>query len=146
MSLYALDSNVLLYAELEPKSDKGRRAADLIRIVARRGVLATQVLGEFLNVVRRRRPVAFQEARMQAETYRKVFVLVPTDAAILSAAALFAERYKLQFWDSVIWQASVRGGAVMLFSEDLQDGFEVSGMRAVNPFTADAAGLAALLA
>jgi predicted nucleic acid-binding protein len=145
VSLYALDSNILLYAELEPDSDKGQRAAQLIGDIAGRGVLAAQVLGEFLNVVRRRRPASFGEARRQADVYREVFALVPTDAALLAAAARFAERYKLQFWDSVIWQASAHGGAAVLFSEDLQDGFEVDGMRAINPFPLEAADLASLL-
>ena len=74
------------------------------------------------------------------------FALVPTDAVLLAAAARFAERYKLQFWDLVIWQASAHGGAAVLFSEDLQDGFEVDGVRAINPFQRDLASFAALLA
>lgn len=145
MSLYTLDSNILLYAELEPDSDKGQRAAELIGTIAGRGVLAAQVLGEFLNVVRRRRPASFGEARRQADVYREVFALVPTEAALLAAAPRFAERHKLPFWDSVIWQASAHGGAAVLFSEDLQDGFGADGVRATNPLQPDPAGFAALL-
>lgn len=137
MTRYALDSNVPLYAELEPDSEKGRRAARLIAAVADRGVLPAQAIGEFLNVVRRRRPAALAEARRQVEAYRAVFAVVPSDAETMLAAARFAERYDLQFWDSVIWQASVRGGASVLLSEDLQDGFEVDGMRVVDPFAAE---------
>lgn len=71
----ALDSNILLYAELEPDSDKGALAADTIAAAALRGILAAQVLGEFLNVVRRQ-PKRLTEAQVQAALYRlqgKVF-------------------------------------------------------------------------
>jgi predicted nucleic acid-binding protein len=44
----ALDSNILFYAELEPDLVKGRRALDIIQAAAPRGVLAAQVLLEFL--------------------------------------------------------------------------------------------------
>jgi predicted nucleic acid-binding protein len=130
----AFDANVLLYAELEPDSNKGDRAAQLIAAGASRGVLAAQALGEFLNVVRRRAPVAFEEAQRQAEAYRAVFTVVPTGAGIILEAAAFARRYRLQFWDAVIWRASVAGGAAILLSEDLQDGFAAEGMQVVNPF------------
>lgn len=137
MTRFALDSNILLYAELEPESDKGRRAARLIAAVADRGLLPAQAIGEFLNVVRRRRPAALAEARRQVEAYRAVFAVVLSDAETMLAAARFAERYSLQFWDSVIWQASVRGGASVLLTEDLQDGFGADGLRAVDPFAAE---------
>jgi predicted nucleic acid-binding protein len=52
----ALDSNILIYAEIEPDSEKGMRAADLILRIARDGVLPAQVLGEFLRFVLRRFP------------------------------------------------------------------------------------------
>lgn len=133
----ALDSNVLIYATLEPRSDKGQRAIDVIRKAARQGVLAAQAIGEHLKVVRQRSPTELDLALRQAEEFVALFTVVPTDAATLLAAASFAERYRLQFWDSVIWQASRRGGAVILLSEDLQDGFAAEGMRVMNPFAAD---------
>lgn len=133
----ALDSNVLLYAELEPDSVKGQRATEIIGAVASRGVLPAQAIGEFLAVVRRRRPDALAEALRQAEAYREVFIVVPTEADILLAAADFAQRYQLQYWDAVIWQAAMRGGAAILLSEDMQDGFAVGGLRIVDPFGDD---------
>ena len=38
MTRVALDSNILIYAELEPDSDEGMRAADLILRAARDGI------------------------------------------------------------------------------------------------------------
>lgn len=134
MRRVGLDSNVLLYAELEPRSAKGQRAVRAITSVASRGVLPAQAIGEFLNVVRRRAPDAIDQAVDQAASYRGVFTVVPTDADVLLSAAAFARRYRLQFWDAVIWQACAKAGASFLLSEDLHDGFAAEGIAVVNPF------------
>jgi predicted nucleic acid-binding protein len=131
----AFDSNVLLYAELERGSPKGQLARRLVANLGGRAVVAAQVLGELLTVVRRRLPAALPEAVKQVEDYAETFDVVPTDAPLVVLAAAFAERYRLQFWDALIWQASVRGKATILLTEDMQHGFSADGMRAVNPFT-----------
>src|ERR1043165_6448302 len=77
MTRVALDSNVLIYAELEPESEKGKRAADLILRAAQDGVIPVQVLGEFLRSVQRRAPAAFEEAIRQASIYQTTFVTPP---------------------------------------------------------------------
>ena len=56
MTRVALDSNILIYAELEPESEKGTRSAGLILRAARDGVIPAQVLGEYLRFVQRRAP------------------------------------------------------------------------------------------
>jgi predicted nucleic acid-binding protein len=38
------------------------------------------------------------------------------------------------FWDALIVEAALRGGADRLLSEDMQDGRVVEGMRIENPF------------
>jgi predicted nucleic acid-binding protein len=135
VSLIAFDSNILLYAELESASAKGKLAESLLAYCVGRSVIAAQALGEVLTVVRRRLPSAFGEACRQVEDYRDTLAVVPTDGEIIVAAARFSQRYRLQFWDAVIWQASRKGGATILLTEDMQDGFTAGGMRALNPFT-----------
>lgn len=137
MRRFALDTNVLVYAVLERRSGKGERCAALIKAASDGGVLPVQVLGEFLNVVRRRRPELMDVALRTFEACRSTFVIVPTEPDTLLAAAAFAQRYMLQFWDAVIWQASAQSGATVLVSEDLQGGFAAGGMRVVNPFSSD---------
>jgi len=72
MTRIALDSNLLVYAELEPDTPKGKRAAQLILRTARDGVIPVQVLGEFLRVVQRRFPAGFAEAVKQVDRYGKI--------------------------------------------------------------------------
>ena len=130
----ALDSNVLLYGFLEPNGEKGTIANELIQRAAGTGILAVQALGEFLRVVRRKRPEWLDRASRRAESFREVFGVVDTDFSLLLAAQDLASRHRLQFWDAVIVKAAVRSGATLLLSEDMQDGARLDGVLIINPF------------
>src|SRR3954465_5741665 len=84
MTRVALDSNILIYAELEPDSGKGKRAANLILRAAQDGVIPVQVLGEWVRFVQRRVPDAFAEAIRQASIYQAACVTPPTMDTIIS--------------------------------------------------------------
>jgi len=135
MTRVALDSNVLLYAELEPESDKGRCAAELVLRAAQDGVIPVQVLGEFLRVVQQRLPEAFEGAIRRAELYRTLFVTPPTTDGVLAAAAESSLKHGLQFWDAVICAAAEAVGATILLTEDLQDGRRLNNLHFLNPFS-----------
>jgi|CXWL01.1.fsa_nt_gi predicted nucleic acid-binding protein len=134
MARVALDSNVLVYAELEPDTLKGQRAADIILRAARDGVIPVQGLGEFLRVVQRRAPAAFAGALKQIVLYRATFLTPPTTDDVMEAAGDLAAAHGLQLWDAVICAAAERNGAKALLTEDLQDGRLLQGMRILNPF------------
>ncbi len=53
--------------------------------------------------------------------------------SIVEAIAL-QKRCKYSFWDSLIIQAAIRGGADVLFTEDLSDGQVIEGIAIKNPF------------
>jgi predicted nucleic acid-binding protein len=132
----ALDSNILIYAEFEPESEKGRRSAALILRSARDGVIAVQVLGEYLRFVQRRAPAAFAEAIRQAALYQSLFLTPATTDAIINQASALAHGHRMQLWDCVVCAASIAAGAKVLLTEDMQDGRTIEGLRLINPFTA----------
>jgi predicted nucleic acid-binding protein len=134
MTRVALDSNILIYAELEPESEKGKRAADLILRAARDGVIPVQVLGEFLRFVQRRVPAAFEEAIRQVSIYQAAFLTPPTTDTIINKAAELARAHQIRFWDCVVCGASTDAGAKVLLTEDMQDGRTLEGLRLINPF------------
>ena len=145
MTRVALDSNILIYAELEPESEKGTRAANLILRAASDGVIAAQVLGEYLRFVQRRVPAAFAEAIRQASVYRTLFLTPPTTSAIIDKASEVARDHRIRLWDCVICVASVTAGAKVLMTEDMQDGRVIEGLHLINPFaTANEEAIAAL--
>jgi predicted nucleic acid-binding protein len=134
MTRVALDSNILIYAELEPETAKGTRAADLILRAARDGVIPVQVLGEYLRFVQRRAPAAFADAIRQASLYQAAFLTPPTTDAIMNKASELARAHRVQLWDGVVCAAAIAAGAVVLMTEDMQDGRMFEGLRLVNPF------------
>lgn len=136
MMRIAIDSNILIYAELEPDSDKGTRSADLILRSARDGVISAQVLGEFLRFVQRRVPASFEDAVRQAVLYQAVFLTPPTTDVVINEASEMARAHRMQLWDCVVCAASAQAGAKVLLTEDMQDGRIINGLRLMNPFAA----------
>ena len=136
MTRVAIDSNILIYAEIEPELAKGRRSADLILRSARNGVTPAQVLGEFLRFVQRRFPASFEEAIRQALIYQSVFITPPTTETIVNKASELARAHRLQVWDCVVCAASAEARAKVLLTEAMQDGRILDGLRLMNPFAA----------
>ena len=134
MTRVAIDSNILIYAELEPDSEKGARSAELILRAARDGVISAQVLGEFLRFVQRRVPDLFEDSIRQALLYQSVFLTPPTTDATINRASEMARAHRMQLWDCVVCAASAQAGARVLLTEDMQDGRIVDGLRLLNPF------------
>jgi predicted nucleic acid-binding protein len=107
---------------------------------SRRGVLATQALGEFLSVVRRRRPDLVPASRDGIRRLRETFTTVETTLDLLLAAARLNARHQVPFRDAVIWKAGASAGGTILVMEDLQDGFAAGGVRVPDPFKPSNAG------
>ena len=94
------------------------------------------MLGEYLRVVQRRVPTAFEDAIRQASLYQASFLTPPTTDGIINKALVLARSYRLQLWDCVICAASLEAGARILLTEDMQDGQMIDGLRLINPFAA----------
>jgi len=142
----AFDTNVLLYAYLDPTSDKGEIADRLISRLLSAAVIPVQVMGETLNVVRRKAPERMAFVRAELTALARVCPTPPTTLDDLLAGERIADRFRLQFWDAVIWAVAVEAGTDLFLTEDLQDGFQAQGVRALNPFaSANRAEMALLL-
>lgn len=132
---FALDSNILVYTFIRDDPARRSQAIDLVaRSVDADCLLPVQVLGEFLNVIRRKHSKWFDEACAQVERWRTVLPVVETTAENILAGGRLARLHRLQFWDSVLCDVVHSAGAQVLLSEDLQDGRELGGLRIVNPF------------
>ncbi|MFT4043856.1 MAG: PIN domain-containing protein [Gordonia sp. (in: high G+C Gram-positive bacteria)] len=137
MSGEFVDTNVLLYAYDgggDPRHDRAAKlVADLGR--ARRGVLSVQVLQEFyVNVTRK---VAVPMSPVKAQESLRVLSRWPVHSPLASdviAATEIAESAQLSFWDAMVIRSAERMGCDVLWSEDLNAGQKVSGVRILNPF------------
>ncbi|GGA53786.1 PIN domain-containing protein [Sphingomonas psychrolutea] len=146
--MLTLDTNVLFYAFDSSEPAKRRIAADIfLRLQALDVVITTQVLGEFINAVSRKNPAVKADAIALVESWSSLFSVVDTKSAHLLTAARLADRYKLQFWDSLIIAVARSSDVEVMLTEDMQDGATIDGMTLLNPFNpANRAALDALLA
>ncbi len=132
-----LDTNVLLYAfdvESEGKHPTARKTVeDLWR--SGTGILSTQVLQEFyVNVTKKiARPVPPRAAKDIVLDFLKWKVVVNDGASLIGAIDIQVE-YGYSFWDALIIQAAMDGGATLLLSEDLTDGQRIKDLTIRNPF------------
>lgn len=129
------DTNVLVYADDASAPAKQQRAVDLVaeHFRAGSGVLSLQVLQEYFVTVTKKLGIEAKIARRKIELLAEFDVVTP-DLADVFAAIDLHRLHDFQFWDALVVRAAKQSGCKVLFSEDMQHGQEVEGIRIVNPF------------
>lgn len=119
------DTNVLVYLFDASAPRKKARAQELLKQAVGEGLalLSTQVLQEFFVAVTRKLsvPLPPEQAARAVRDLAKL-PTVQVDAEMILQAIETMRRYRLSFWDSLIVQAALHGGATILYTEDLQHG------------------------
>jgi predicted nucleic acid-binding protein len=136
--MVSFDTNILVYATLSAPLAKTHRARDLLLRGMRAGssILLLKTLAEFSSVAIRKAGIEVDAVRTTIDAWRAVLPVQGTQADDLSAALGAVKNHRLAFWDAMLWGAAQRAGVRHLLTEDLQDGFELAGVRFVNPFEA----------
>ena len=134
--MVSFDTNVLVYATVSTPISKTMRARDLVVRGMRSGenILLLQALAEFSSVAIRKAGIAVDDVRATIDAWRAVLPVQGTEDGDLSDALEAVKNHRLAFWDAMLWAAAQRAGVRYLLSEDFQDGFELQGVRFVNPF------------
>jgi len=129
------DTNVLLYADDKGEPGKQKRALTLIaeHRRSRTGVVSMQVLQEYFVAATRKLRVDAATARRKVELLAEFDVSAPELADILAAIDLH-RLHGFSFWDALVVRTAKQSGCTLIFSEDMQDGREIDGIRIVNPF------------
>lgn len=131
-----LDTNVLIYAAVtEPKDIEKKLAAR--KLLARSDAgLSVQVLQEFyVQTTRPTRRHRLSHAMVCGliEAWTR-FEVQPMTLDVLLAALDIKQRRRLSYWDSAIVAAALALGCRELYTEDMQHGLVIDGLRLVNPF------------
>lgn len=134
-----IDTNVLVYAFDRSDSPKKLVAQKLLNELMDedRLRLSTQVLQELFVTLTRKvsQPCSIGEALAVLEDLA-AWPLMLVDYAAIRAACELAGQHKLSFWDALVVVAAARTGATVLYTEDLNHGQEILGVRVTNPFMA----------
>ena len=134
---FFFDTNILVYLFDADSPDKRRKARALFQKHAEGGdiLLSTQVLQEFYVTVTRKlaRPLGAAAASETASRLAEL-PMVQIDSALILSAIQRSRNDQLSFWDALIVQAAIEGHASTLYSEDMQHGQVLDGVRVDNPF------------
>ena len=131
------DTNILVYLFDAGAPAKQRRAREILtqHTLAGETLLSTQVLQEFYVVVTRKLATPLDpDAAYQAVRELAVMPSVRVDIPLILSAIQLSRSKRLSFWDGLIVQSALEGGASILYSEDMQDGQQFGALRISNPF------------
>ena len=131
-----LDTNILLYAVLEAPADVAKRAVARKLIDDGNCAFSMQVFQEFYSqAIRPSRANALlpAEATGLIRGWRR-FPVQETTFALFESGLAILRTGGFSFWDAMIVAAARAQGCEILYSEDMQDGRIIDGLRIVNPF------------
>lgn len=134
MSVF-VDTNILIYAaQLDADAVKARRAVEVLE--RDDCVLSTQCLNEFVFQSTRAKRVLrldLDEALAFTEALQR-FPIVSVDLTVFTKGVRVARLTGYRWWDCLIVAAAITAGCELLYSEDMQHGRVIEGVRIENPF------------
>lgn len=134
MARVFLDTNLLVYRIDPGDPDQRARVSAILDDPQHTFVVSTQVLLELYAVATRKLvpPLGADHARSLVAQIAQLDV-VAADAALVLAALATAQAHQLSGWDAMIVEAAAAAGCAELWSEDLDNGATLRGVRLVNP-------------
>ena len=129
------DTNVLVCAQDHDAPKKRERSRELIAqaVSSGAGVISTQVLQEYYVAVTHKMGVAPLAAKAVVQSFR-ILEVVQISPDLIEQAVDRSVLSQISFWDALIVTASVASGCTTVYSEDLNAGQLIDGVRVVNPF------------
>ncbi len=131
-----LDTNILLYSISKAPADVDKREVARSILLGRSRALSIQVCQEFYNQATHkhgRYGLPSEETRQLIHGFRR-FPIQDTTFAILDAALALSAQTHYSIWDCLIVAAAQAQGCTILYTEDMQHGRIIDGLRIINPF------------
>ncbi|SRR5581483_9030055 len=135
---YFLDTNVFVY-DFDPRDhEKALRSSKLIRnaISTKQGVVSYQVVQEFFNVgfTRFKEPLTVPIAEEYFSTIFRPLLAVQSSPRLFVEAIRIRTQHQFSWYESLIVAAAQESGCSVLYSEDMQDGRRIGGLKIENPY------------
>lgn len=135
---YFIDTNVIVYSFDDHQLAKKARSLLLIQEALEKGTgaISAQVIQEFLNVATQKFSVPMRPGDSQAylRTVLNPLCQVYPSLALFETCLDIQAETRYGFYDSLIIAAAIQSGCGILYSEDLQDGQVIRGVKIVNPY------------
>lgn len=135
MSKIFIDTNILIYSLDKHDPEKQKRARELLKKAAMEhsGVISTQVLQEFYVAATRKLgvdPILAKEMVHAFNNYETVLITTEMIKDAIDCSVL----QRISFWDSLILIAGEKALCEMVWTEDLNNGQIIKGIKIINPF------------
>jgi len=129
-----LDSNIILYSYSKTEYDKNRIANVLI-FSLNEVLVSTQVINEVTNIL-------YKKFKLDTASIKNVILEIDNNCKIVNfslttqiKAINIKEKYKLQYYDSLILATALENGCNILYSEDMQQNQIIENqLKILNPF------------
>ncbi|HYA18383.1 MAG TPA: PIN domain-containing protein [Bryobacteraceae bacterium] len=134
-----LDTNILLYSISRDPREARKRTRAIELLDDDRNALSIQVLQEFyVQATRTTRPdpITHEDAAGLIASWHR-FRIQEMTLPVLKLSLDIRQAHRLSFWDSAIVAAAHTLGCDRIYSEDLNHGQLIQGVRIVNPFAQD---------
>lgn len=130
-----IDTNLFIYALDRRVPAKRKAAAKALRAIEAEGngVVSTQVFQEAYVAGTTKLGIAPQDMKQAIASLRTLEV-VQVDVDLIQAAIDCSILQRLSFWDSLIIVAAEKARCTELWTEDLNHGQRIQGIRIHNPF------------
>ena len=134
MSKVFLDTNILVYSLDKADAAKRDRCRDLIKGLAcdNRGVISTQVMQEFYVAATNKLgadPLIIKDILRALERFETILITPELIRDAIDCQII----NRLSFWDALIIVAAESAHCDVLWTEDLNDGQIIRGVRIENP-------------
>lgn len=125
------DTNILLYS-VTPGDP---RSVVALQLLDHGGRVSVQVLNEFVNVARRKMKLDWQDIEESLRSFEDLLgPPVENTSDQQKAAVIIATAYGYNIFDAMVIASTLASGCRILYTEDVQHGQVVSGVRITNPF------------
>lgn len=135
MSKIFLDTNVLVYTLDQNDRQQQTQARMILRSIAENDspVISTQILQEFYVASTSKLGVDALLAKSIAHSFEHMEV-VQVDPQLIGEAIDVSILNRISFWDALVIAAAESAKCSILYSEDLNHGQIIRGVRIENPF------------
>jgi predicted nucleic acid-binding protein len=132
------DTNILVNSFAAKKADvQSARRDTAQKLIIHGGVISVQVLNEYVQVCRKKMQLDWAQIMESLQAiYGLCEKIVPTTIETHEKAVNLSRRYGFHIYDSLMIAAALQSGCTTIYSEDMQHGQMIEGMRIENPFRA----------
>lgn len=125
------DTNILVYAF----SGGDRRQATALKLLLSGGTVGVQTLNEFVNVATQKLRTPWPEAVLWLQTIQQLCPsAIPVTMSVHHEALRIAQTCGYHIYDALMLAAAREASCTVFYSEDMQHGHTLDGLRIQNPF------------